>query len=154
MTGRVLGAALLLMLTASPASAADTCAQQARRVRLPQGFAEAHVSFVGVLNDGHNRVGEQFPGGGVRELRIVVDWTEVERAHQQRLELYAPDGSLYQRLATSFTGARRPVSVTTRLPVSGTSIVDSSLFGEWCAEVYLDDEDAPIARHRFFLDAP
>jgi hypothetical protein len=38
--------------------------------------------------------------------------------------------------------------------VAGSSIVDSSLFGEWCAEVFLDDEDAPIARHRFLLTPP
>jgi hypothetical protein len=155
--------AALALPAPGPVRAADTCSLQARRVRLPDGFAEAHVSFVGVLNDGHNRVGEEFPGRGLRELRIVVNWTEVDHVHQQRLELYSPDGSLYQRLTSAFTGVRRapiraahhpPTVVTTRIPVAGTSIVDSSLFGEWCAEVFLDDEAAPIARHRFFLDAP
>ena len=158
MTPRLrIAVALLLALPLGvpvPARAADTCTQQARRVRLPDGFAQARVSFVGVLTNGRNRVGEAFPGQGVRELRIVVDWTEIEHAHLQRIELSSPDGSLYQRLTGSFTGSRRPVSVTTRLPVAGTSITESSLFGEWCAEVFLDDEEAPIARHRFLLTPP
>jgi hypothetical protein len=46
------------------------------------------------------------------------------------------------------------VTVTTRLPVTGSSITDAGLYGEWCAEVFLDDEDAPIARRRFILTAP
>ena len=41
-----------------------------------------------------------------------------------------------------------------RSPVAGSSITDSGLLGEWCAEVFLDDEDAPIARRRFELLAP
>jgi len=53
-----------------------------------------------------------------------------------------------------FTGDRRPVAVVTRVPVAGSSITDSSLIGEWCAEVFLDDEDAPIARRRFDLLEP
>jgi hypothetical protein len=155
--------AVLALLAPVPTRAADTCSLQARRVRLPDGFAEARVSFLGILNNGRNRVGETFPGHGLRELRVVVNWKEIDHVHQQRLELYSPDGSLYQQLTTAFTGVRPAprqaahhpgVTVTTRIPVAGTSIVDSSLFGEWCAEVFLDDEAAPIARHRFFLDAP
>jgi len=42
----------------------------------------------------------------------------------------------------------------TRVPVAGSTIADSSLVGEWCAEVFLDDDDAPIARRRFDLLEP
>ena len=132
----------------------DTCSRQSRLVRLPSGFAEARVSFVGVLTNGRNRTGESFPGGDLRELRLVVEWTEVEKVHHQRVELASPDGALYQRFASTFTGTGRPVSVITRLPVTGSAITDSGLYGEWCAEVFLDDEDAPIARRRFFLTPP
>jgi hypothetical protein len=155
-------AGLVALLVALPlggfrpavATPADDCAQQHRRVRLPSGFAEASLSFTGVLRNGRNRVGNHFPSGDLRELRVIVSWTDAERSHHQRLELYSPDGSLYQRYATTFTGARRAVSVITRVPVAGSQIVDSGLYGEWCAEVFLDDEDAPIARHRFELTAP
>ena len=155
------GLALLALVLAWPllggapaAGASDDCTQQSRRVRLPDGFAEARLSFLGVLTSGSAHVGAHFSGGDLRELRVTVSWTELEQAHQQRLELYSPDGSLYQRFTASFTGARRPVPVVTRVPVAGTSITDAGLFGEWCAEVFLDDEDAPIARRRFELVAP
>jgi hypothetical protein len=154
----LVAAALLLALPLAdltPARAQeDTCSRQSRRVRLPDGFATARVSFVGVLGNGHNRSGESFPSHDLRELRLVVEWTEIEKVHHQRLELTSPDGALHQRFASTFTGTGRPVSVVTRLPVAGSAITDSGLYGEWCAEVFLDDEDAPIARRRFFLTPP
>jgi hypothetical protein len=70
------------------------------------------------------------------------------------LEVSSPDGALFQRFAATFVGSGRPVTVTTRLPVTGSAITDSGLYGEWCAEVFLDDDDAPIARRRFFLTPP
>jgi hypothetical protein len=150
--------ALLLALPlaeVTPARAdGDTCSRQSRRVRLPGGFAEARVSFVGVLTNGRNRTGESFPGSDLRELRLVVEWTEIEKVHHQRVELSSPDGAMYQRFNSTFAGTGRPVSITTRLPVTGSAITDSGLYGEWCAEVFLDDEDAPIARRRFFLTSP
>lgn len=136
------------------ASNVDGCSRPPRRVRLPD-TAHARVHFTGKLDDGrsvrgHGRYG--FPADSVRELLIVVDWKGLERSHIQRLELYAPDGALYQRFTTGFSGAgRRAAPVETTLPVSGTPITQSSLFGEWCAEVYLDSDDAPIARQRFHL---
>ena len=159
MTRRVLAAALLVLAMPlahlTPARAdEDNCARQSRRVRLPSGFAEARVSFVGVLTSGRNRAGESFPGNDLRELRLVVEWTEIERLHHQRLEVSSPDGALFQRFAATFVGSGRPVTVTTRLPVTGSAITDSGLYGEWCAEVFLDDDDAPIARRRFFLTPP
>jgi hypothetical protein len=158
-TRRGLAAVALLLLLPladlTPARAEeDTCTRQSRRVRLPTGFATARMSFVSVLGNGRNRAGESFPGADLRELRVVVDWTEIEQVHHQRVELTSPDGALYQRFATTITGTGHAVSVITRLPVTGSAITDSGLYGEWCAEVFLDDEDAPIARRRFFLTPP
>jgi hypothetical protein len=132
----------------------DTCTRQSRRVRVPTGFATARLSFVGVLGNGRNRTGESFSGTDLRELRLIVEWTEIEQVHHQRVELTSPDGALYQRVASTFTGTGRPVSVTTRVPVTGSAITNAGLYGEWCAEVFLDDEDAPIARRRFMLTPP
>ena len=159
MTRRTLAAAALLLLLplarVTPAQAdEDDCTQQSRRVRLPDGFAQARVTFMGVLTSGHSWTGESFPGDGLRELRLVVGWTELTKVHHQRVEVFSPDGELYQRFADTFTATGRTVSVATRLPVAGSSITDAGLYGEWCAEVFLDDEDAPIARRRFFLTAP
>jgi hypothetical protein len=150
--------ALLLALPLAEVTSAgaddDNCSRQSRRVRLPGGFAEARVSFVGVLTNGCNRTGESFPGSDLRELGLVVEWTAIEKVHHQRVELSSPDGALYQRFHRAFAGTGRPVLITTRLPVTGSAITDSGLYGEWCAEVFLDDEDAPIARRRFFLTPP
>jgi hypothetical protein len=156
------GLAVLALVLALPlagvrpaaATPDDDCTPQSRRVRLPDGFVEGRLSFTGVLKNGRVRVGEQFDIGDLRELRVIVNWTQADDAHVQRVDLYAPDGSLYQRFAGSFTGDRRPVAVVTRVPVAGSSITDSSLIGEWCAEVFLDDQDTPIARRRFELLAP
>ena len=159
MKRRVLAAAALLLLlplgVPTPVRADDdNCTRQSRRVRLPNGFAEARVSFVGVLTNGRNRTGETFPGAGLRELRVIVDWTDVEKMHHQRVEISSPDGALFQRFASTFVGNGRPVSVSARLPVTGSAITDSGLYGEWCAEVFLDDDEAPIARRRFILTTP
>ena len=160
MTRRWLAAlALLLALPVAdlrPAAATpdDNCTQQSRRVRLPEGFVEARLSFSGLLKNGRTRQGEHFTLSDLRELRVIVNWSQAEEGHLQRVDLYAPDGTLYQRFAGTFTGDRRPVAVVTRVPVAGSSITDSSLVGEWCAEVFLDDEDAPIARRRFDLLEP
>ncbi len=158
MTRRLGGAlAVFLALAAAtpPAVRADgECAQQHRRVRLPDGFAEGRLSFVGIVANGASRLGTEFPGDGVRELRIVAAWTELDRAHHQRVEVFSPDGSLYQRFTGALTATGRPLSVTNRLLVNGTSIVDAGLYGAWCVELYLDDEEAPIARRGFVLTAP
>jgi hypothetical protein len=159
-TRRALAAVILTLALPladlAPARAEDdSCARQSRRVRLPSGFAEARVSFVGVLTNGRSRTGESFPGRDLRELRLVVEWTEIEKVHHQRLEISSPDGALYQRFASPLVGTGRPVTITTRLPVTGSAITDSGLYGEWCAGVFLDDDDdAAIARRRFFLTPP
>jgi len=146
----------LPVVPAGPAAATPDadCTQQSRRVRLPDGFVEARLSFSALLDNGRARVGDTFTLGEVRELRVIVNWSQAEDAHAYGADLYAPDGTLYQRFSTAFTGERRPVAVVTRVPVAGSTIADSSLLGEWCAEAFLDDEDAPIARRRFDLLAP
>lgn len=146
----------LALATGAPraAGADEDCALQHRRVRVPGGFAEGRLSFVGVMARGNQRTGAEFPGTGLRELRIVAEWTELEGTHEQRVEVFSPDGSLYQRFTGSLTGSGRSLSATNRLLVSGTSIVDAGLYGEWCVELSLDDEDAPIARRPFLLTPP
>ena len=160
MTKRVAAVVALLMVLplaeGRPAAAVgdETCARPRLHIWQPAGFADARLSFAGLLKNGRTRVGEHFASGILRELRVIVTWREAEHVHVQRLDLYSPDGSLYQRFTTPFTGRRFPVAVVTRVPVAGSSIVDSGLYGAWCAEVFLDDDDAPIARRRFELHAP
>jgi hypothetical protein len=149
----ILALVVALVVTAPSARADDDCAQQHRRVRVPEGFADARLSFVGIGADGQTRVGAEFPGG-LRELRIVATWTDLDSGHHQRLEVFSPDGSLYQRFSGAVSATGRALTVTNRLPIGGTSIVDAGLYGAWCVELFLDDEDAPIARRSFLLTAP
>ena len=132
----------------------EECAREHGRIRLPEGWVSARLSFSGIGARGQVTEGAHFPGGTLRSLRIEVEWREIEDGHQQRLELFSPDGALYQRFTTSFTGNGRRTAVDTALPVAGTSITDAGLYGEWCAEVFLDDDDAPIARRPFRLTSP
>ena len=48
-------------------------------------------------------------------------------------------------------GDKASQSVVARLPVAGTSIVHSSLYGKWTAEAYLDDETESCGRSRVFF---
>lgn len=107
----------------------------------------ATLRFVGVNNDGSQTGGAAFFGSVLRDLRILVGWTNLSGSHTQRLELFTPDGSLYQRLATSFTGT----SVEAGLPVGGTWITEHALFGAWRVEVYLDSQQMPITSGVFVL---
>ncbi|MFQ5947900.1 MAG: hypothetical protein ACE5KX_03455 [Acidimicrobiia bacterium] len=107
----------------------------------------ATLQLIGVNHDGTETGGAQFSGGLVRNLRILVGWNNLSGSHTQRLELFSPDGSLYQRLSAQFTGT----SVETRLSVGGTWITQHSLFGAWGVKVYLDRERMPITSGVFVL---
>lgn len=117
----------------------------------------------------------------ILDLEIVVGLPfRLEGEHRVDVELYTPDGHLYRRLtvvrgsATADVSAAprrklpdlaRPVevrrdasslarraSVRISVPVAGTSIVSSSLYGRWTAVAYLDGAaDACVAPRTFRL---
>ena len=107
----------------------------------------ATLQFISVNNDGTSSGGAQFPGNLVRTLRILVGWQSLSGTHSQRIEIFSPDGSLYQRDSTQFAGT----SVETRLPVTGSWITQNSLFGAWRVEVFLDSQGMPNATGVFVL---
>ena len=107
----------------------------------------ATLQFISVNNDGTSAGGAQFPGNLVRALRILVGWQSLSGTHSQRIEIFSPDGSLYQRYSTQFAGT----PVETRLPVTGSWITQYSLFGAWRVEVFLDSEGMPITTGVFVL---
>lgn len=142
----------------------------------PQGLEakEARLHFVGLLHDTRLVRGEEFAAGSLRDLLIVVEYRHLSGLHIQRIELYSPDGSLYQQRSTEVTLAgdrvagagRKPDKgkgrggedkagwgerVEVRLPVGGTWITEHALFGAWRVEVYLDSERLPIASGVFVL---
>ena len=135
---------------------------------------EARLHFVGLLHDKRLVRGEEFSAESLRDLLIVVEYRHLSGPHIQRIDLFSPDGALYQQLSTEFTlaGGRVPgegpkpakakgrgsdqrggwgEAVETRLQVGGTWITEHSLFGAWRVEVYLDSERMPITSRVFVL---
>ena len=83
-----------------------------------------------------------------------MKWTHVDVNHWQRLSLVAPDGSVYRTTTALVSPAgafKRTSTVETVVPLRGSWILDYNLYGGWCAEVYLDDEIAPVARASFTI---
>jgi hypothetical protein len=107
----------------------------------------AVVEFVGVMQDLTLLKRNDFLADLVRQLKIIVYWN-VAGKHAQRLELFTPEGVLYRRVATDFTGtggAWPGTPVETQLPVGGTWITEHSLFGAWRVDVFLDGKPATSA---------
>ena len=102
-----------------------------------------------VNQNGSETGGTQFSGGTVRDLKILVAWQNLSGSHSQRLDLFAPDGSLYQRLSGQFSGSG---TVQALLPVGGAWITPHSLYGAWGVEVFLDTARSPITNGAFVLN--
>jgi hypothetical protein len=111
-----------------------------------QAGVNATLTLVGQLHDGGSLQAAQFSTTSLRDLLILMRYTGASSSQRQRLEIYAPDGSLYQRLA----GAVAP-STQRLLPVGGTWITEHGLFGNWRVDVYLDRETSPIVSGAFTL---
>ena len=111
-----------------------------------QAGVGATLTVTGQLHNGSSLQSDQFSATSLRDLLFSMTYTGVSGSHRQRLELYAPDGSLYQRLS----GAVAPTTQSL-LPVGGTWITEHSLFGGWRVDLYLDRETSPIASHTFTL---
>ena len=111
-----------------------------------QDGLSAALSLTGRMHGGQSVSGDEFSTTSLRDLLISMTYANVGEPHQQRLELYAPDGSLYQK----FIGAVAS-STQTLVPVGGTWITDHSLYGIWRIDVYVDRNTTPIATLSFTL---
>ncbi len=115
------------------------------------GPVAATVQFVGLGQDGGVSPGAAFSGQALRDLLVDVTWNLPGGSHVQRLELYSPDGALYQRLSAPLDNPGTATTLETRLPVGGTWITEHSLFGAWRVLVFLDDGATPVATAGFGL---
>ena len=103
--------------------------------------------------DRHDR--ERFSATRILELRFSARLSGgPKREHTLRLRLYTPSGFLYQVLAVPVTAGRGHRPVEARLPVAGTSIMASGLYGRWRVEPQLDDSSEPCGRSRHFVIRP
>jgi hypothetical protein len=74
-----------------------------------------------------------------------------------RLKVYAPNGDLYDVLEASSPdgrGRRRLLRGEARLPVAGSSIIHSSLYGRWRVVPFVEGAEAPCGRPRTFSIQP
>ena len=72
-----------------------------------------------------------------------------------RFELYTPSGHLYQSLtAEPLTQARRRGAVRATLPVAGTFIMTSALFGAWRVEPHFAGDSKPCGPPTRFVIRP
>jgi hypothetical protein len=96
------------------------------------------------------------------EFQVVVPAAASSAALE--LKVFTPNGHLYQALSVAPTGSspsssagrRKPRyrTLTAPFPVAGTTIVNSSLYGTWRVEAYLDGQRSPCAKPRAFVLKP
>ena len=93
-----------------------------------------------------------------RVVDLEIEATLHGRAKQERvlrLRVYTPGGFLYQVFELPLdaaNGAKRVFKA--RLPVAGTSIMASGLYGKWRVVPHLDDRAEPCGRGRSFRLQP
>lgn len=121
-----------------------------------------------------------FSATQILDLDFRVKLLGVSGDHVLRVDLKTPKGHHYQTLTVPFSadassaeahrlleGFPRPLEVQVtkmgrvegravprvdaRLPVAGTPIVHSALYGRWTATAYLDDEIKACGRRRFIV---
>ena len=151
-TAGLAAAGLLLLFGSAPAAAAAApeCAHRGPHIHA-QGV-KARVEFIGVQLNGSEHRGHRFSSARLSDLRILVHWRHLFlNHHRQRLDIHAPDGALYQSLTRLLTARDVDAPVETVLPVNGTWITRYGLYGTWCVEVFLDDEDQPVTHARLVI---
>ena len=112
------------------------------------------VRCVGMLLNGQELLGQNFPAAQLSDLKILVQWQSLFQSHLQRLDLIAPDGSLYQSFSRPLTAGDADAPVETLLPVNGTWITRYGLYGAWCIEAFLDQQEQPITSSRLVIASP
>lgn len=112
-----------------------------------------------------------FSASEILDLKLQLSLSPALRGdHKVELSVYTPKGHLYQTLSAALTGpettdeqGREHQSVrrsprarvaTATLPVAGTTIVASSLYGEWQVEAHLDGSESVCSRPQKFVIEP
>jgi hypothetical protein len=101
---------------------------------------------------GHSR----FSATRILELEFETELSgRPKHERTLRLRLYTPRGFLYQVLSTPLQApghSRRRLEA--HLPVAGTSIMASGLYGRWTVKPFLDDAREPCGQGRHFVLKP
>lgn len=150
---------------AAPSSATQKCSLEVRSL---QSQASKRFSATKILDlDFHVRLnptpaGEQLvrieietPNGHLFQTLIVPFSAEPSEVESRRKVSGFPRPVKVQLVRQTARGAASASSeVVGRLPVAGTPIVHSSLYGRWAARAYLGDETKSCGRGRAFFITP
>jgi len=84
----------------------------------------------------------------VRDLSVTVVWKNVPTGtHTQRLDLFLPNGDLYQTFSSGFVqpaGLSSQLEVKQQIPVMGTWITQRELTGKWSVSLSLDGQNLSV----------
>jgi hypothetical protein len=111
----------------------------------------ATLSFVGITTRGNERTDDYFNPAHTATIVVVVSWQTLVGVHRQRVELIAPDGSIYEQFKKNISSSSGVKVAKTSVRVAGTWITEYQMFGEWTVNVYLDDDPTPVTSGHFII---
>lgn len=93
-----------------------------------------------------------------QDLNVPFTWPKPRRGHKgdrdeaQAVPVASYSSGLPVQVLGDYEGrrGRRRDTLTARLPVAGTSITMSTLYGRWTVQAFLDDETRPCSPPRRF----
>lgn len=128
----------------------------------PLGAGERHepherppVCAVEVQSDQAPQAWNRFRATRILDLEFEAELSpKPNRTRALQLRLYTPDGFLYQVLQTKPARQGEQRRFGARLPVAGTSIMASGLYGRWTVVPYLEGRQEPCGRGLSFVIRP
>ncbi len=163
------GLALGVLMLVPPAEsvAASTLANRSRCRRIFVSSPEAATT---------RRKKPKFSAAEIMDIQLqALVSRKLTGHHSLEFKIYTPKGNLYQSMRLQFDAdaptaegaprrsrrsqevnrrSRRSQEVNAVLPVAGTSIVTSSMYGTWKVEAFLDGDDRRCSRPRKFVIQP
>lgn len=120
------------------------------------GARPVSCAVVEIGSDQAPRAFRHFRAPRVVELEFDVELLRPRRAEKPpQLRLYTPDGFLYQVLETKPVGKRSATGrYRARLPVAGTSIMQSGLYGRWRVVPHAGEAREACGRGQGFFIRP
>lgn len=110
---------------------------------------------VEIASDQTPRAVHRFRATRVVELEFEVELLRPRKVEAPpRLRLYTPDGFLYQVLDTQEVRGRAARRYRARLPVAGSSIMQSGLYGRWRVVPHAGDAREACGHAQSFFIRP
>ena len=145
---------MLMLVPSAESVAAPTLAKRSRGCRIFVSSPEAATT---------GRKKPKFSAAEIMDIQLqALVSRKLTGHHSLEFKIYTPKGNLYQSMTLQFDAdapiprgtPRRSRRFQAVLPVAGTSIVTSSMYGTWKVEAFLDGDDRRCSRPRKFVIQP